>query len=126
MPQAAMTCFAKARRMIFSSGSRSIWAAWLVSRSRPRITWPARRFAGKERVMALPPGLWLNFEDGPAQLGGFPRRGRSLRCEAQAELPRKVNGWRGDKRSLSGVAADGGPRDAIGQAARRWHDSRCA
>jgi hypothetical protein len=26
--------------------------------------------------MALPPGLWLNFEDGPAQLGGFRRRGQ--------------------------------------------------
>ena len=37
-----------------------------------------------------PPGLWLNFEDRPAQLGGFPRRGRSRRCEAQAELSRKV------------------------------------
>jgi hypothetical protein len=40
--------------------------------------------------MALPPRLWLNFEDGPAHLGGSPRAGRSLRCEAQAELSRKV------------------------------------
>jgi hypothetical protein len=47
MPQAAMTCFAKARRVIFCSGSRSIWAAWRVSRSRPRITWPVHRFAGQ-------------------------------------------------------------------------------
>ena len=57
MPQAAMTCFAKARRMIFSAGSRSIWAAWRVSRSRSRITWPVRRFAGKESVMALRQGF---------------------------------------------------------------------
>jgi hypothetical protein len=47
----------KARQMIFSSGSRSIWAAWRVSRSRPRITWPVHRFAGKERVMALRRGF---------------------------------------------------------------------
>jgi hypothetical protein len=47
-------------------------------------------FRGQERVVELPSGLWLNFEDGPAQIGGFPRRGRSLRCEAQAELSRKV------------------------------------
>jgi hypothetical protein len=47
-------------------------------------------FGGQERVVELPSGLWLNFEDGPAQIGGFPRRVRSLRCEAQAELSRKV------------------------------------
>jgi hypothetical protein len=29
-------------------------------------------FPGQERVMELPPGLWFNFEDGPAHLGGFP------------------------------------------------------
>ena len=33
--------------------------------------------------------------------------------------------WRGDSRSLRGLAADGGPRDAMGQAARRWHHRRC-
>jgi hypothetical protein len=45
---------------------------------------------GQGEGHALPPGLWLNFEDGPTQLGGFPRRGRSLWGEAQAELSRKM------------------------------------
>ena len=41
---------------------------------------PGAGFAptASERVMELPPGLWLNFEDGPAQFGGFPQRGRAF------------------------------------------------
>src|ERR1700720_3893032 len=33
--------------------------------------------------------------------------------------------WRGDSRSLRGVAADGGPRDAMGRTARKWQLRRC-
>jgi gluconate 2-dehydrogenase alpha chain len=42
-------------------------------------------------------------------------------------LTAQALGWRtrGDSRSLRGVAAEGGPRDAMGQAARRWHHRRC-
>src|ERR1700738_4066937 len=50
--------------------------------------------------------------DFPGKLGGFPRRGRSLWCEA----------WRGDSRSLRGVAADGGPRVRINlPPPERWY-----
>ena len=34
------------------------------------------------------------------------------------------DGWRADYQSLKGLAADGGPRDGMGQATRRWHHRR--
>jgi hypothetical protein len=78
-PPAAVTCFAKASRMIFQFGLAIHLGLHMAGEPvGPRIAWPAQRFAGKERVMELPPGLWLNFEE----LGGFPRRGRSFRCES--------------------------------------------
>src|SRR5438132_13451075 len=40
--------------------------------------------------MELPPGLGSILESGPAQLGGIPRRGRRLWCEAQAEISQKM------------------------------------
>jgi len=95
MPLAAMTCFAKARRMIFSSGSRSIWATWLASRSRPRITWPTRRFAGKERVMELPPGLWLNFEEGLRSSEDFREGVEAFGVSASRAFAER-DGWRND------------------------------
>src|SRR5260370_11836449 len=35
------------------------------------------------------------------------------------------DGWRANYRSLKGLAADGGPRDAMGRAARKWQLRRC-
>jgi hypothetical protein len=52
-----------------------------------------------------------------------PNGGRSTNV-TEARLDHCVR-WRADYRSLRGLAADGGPRDAMGQAARRWHHRRC-
>jgi hypothetical protein len=95
MPQAAMTCFAKARRTIFSSGSRSIWAAWLVSRSGPRITWPVHRFAGKERVMALRRGFSSILKTGCAARRISAKGSKPLGRSASRAFA-EDDSWRGD------------------------------
>ena len=95
MPQAAMTCFAKARRTIFSSGSRSIWAAWLVSRSGPRITWPVHRFAGKERVMALRRGFSSILKTGLRGSEDFRKGSKPLGRSASRAFA-EDDSWRGD------------------------------
>src|ERR1700736_4185419 len=61
-----------------------------VSRSRPRITWPVHRFAGKERVMALRRGFSSILKTGLRGSEDFREGVEAFGAKAQAELSRKM------------------------------------